>query len=101
MGSGVTVLFASFSALVVVGIIVYALVKPIRFMAEAVMIGGLLGGICGNLGDRLFREPGPLRGLVVDFIAVDYFAIFNVADAFITCSVIALLIWTWRSEHAQ
>ena len=38
----------------------------------------------GNLSDRLFREPGPFRGHVIDFIQPPNFAIFNVADMFIT-----------------
>ena len=52
----------------------------------------LLAGITGNLADRLFREPGPFRGHVVDFIQLPYFAIFNVADMFITAAAV-LVIW--------
>lgn len=58
----------------------------------AVAIGLLLAGIMGNLSDRLFREPGPFRGHVIDFIQVRYFAIFNVADMFITAAAV-LVIW--------
>ena len=35
---------------------------------------------CGNLTDRLFRAPGPLRGHVVDFLQLPHWPIFNVAD---------------------
>ena len=46
------------------------------------------GGALGNLWDRISRaENGPLTGHVVDFIAVDWFAIFNVADIFTTCGI--------------
>lgn len=46
------------------------------------------GGAAGNLWDRISRsEDGPLTGHVVDFIAVDWFAIFNVADIFTTCGI--------------
>lgn len=46
------------------------------------------GGAVGNLIDRVFRaEDGALSGHVVDFIAVDWFAIFNVADIFTTCGI--------------
>jgi signal peptidase II len=34
----------------------------------AIVLGLLLGGILGNLSDRLFRDPGFLVGHVVDFI---------------------------------
>jgi signal peptidase II len=46
------------------------------------------GGALGNIWDRLTRATnGPLTGEVVDFIAVDWFAIFNVADIFTTCGI--------------
>ena len=46
------------------------------------MFGLLLGGVLGNLTDRLFREPGFGVGHVVDFIYTPWMmpAIFNVAD---------------------
>ena len=42
----------------------------------------MLGGALGNVGDRVFRAPGVLRGHVVDFISLlspygSHFAIFN------------------------
>ncbi|HSE71605.1 MAG TPA: signal peptidase II [Nocardioidaceae bacterium] len=46
----------------------------------AVGLGFLLAGVTGNLTDRLFREPGPLRGHVVDFFMFPNFPVFNVAD---------------------
>ncbi|MDO5493682.1 MAG: signal peptidase II [Nesterenkonia sp.] len=58
----------------------------------AAALGGLVGGVCGNLTDRLFRPPGFGLGEVVDFIAVPRFAIFNVADSFIVCSMIVICL---------
>lgn len=57
--------------------------------------GLLLGGAGGNLMDRFFRTPGPLRGHVVDFLTVGWLPVFNVADAAIlggaaTLAVLAL-----------
>jgi hypothetical protein len=49
----------------------------------------------GNLGDRLFRAPGLLRGRVVDWINLPHFPwTFNLADASITCAavLIAMLV---------
>jgi len=43
-------------------------------------LGLLLGGVAGNLTDRLFREPGPMRGHVVDMFMVPHWPVFNVAD---------------------
>ena len=54
-----------------------------RWCIAAVYAGGL-----GNIIDRVFL------GYVVDMIEVDFmrFAVFNVADCFITCGAIAMMI---------
>ena len=51
-------------------------------------IAAIYGGGLGNVIDRIFL------GYVVDMIEVDFmhFAVFNVADIFITCGCIALII---------
>jgi len=60
------------------------------------ILGGLaLGGVCGNLIDRLFRAPGFPNGHVVDFIQIPFnFPIFNIADIAIctTAFLIALRV---------
>lgn len=65
---------------VVVVVVVVRTARRVTSTAWAVTFGLLLGGALGNLGDRLFREPGPLRGHVVDFIAYGDWFIGNVAD---------------------
>ena len=55
-----------------------------------VSLGLVLGGAVGNLFDRVFRDPGFLRGEVVDFLSVlgpdgRVWPIFNVADSAIVC----------------
>jgi signal peptidase II len=51
------------------------------------------GGALGNVWDRTVRaEQGPLTGHVVDFIAVDWFAIFNVADIFTSLGLTGYVI---------
>lgn len=55
-------------------------------------------GIVGNLLDRLLRPPGVLRGHVVDFFQLPHFAIFNVADIFITGTAVAMLVLAFRGE---
>lgn len=67
----------------VAAVVVLVVLRTARRAASnawAVTFGLLLGGALGNLGDRLFREPGPLRGHVVDFIAYGDWFIGNVAD---------------------
>jgi signal peptidase II len=51
----------------------------------------------GNLGDRLFRAPGPLRGQVVDWINLPHFPwTFNLADASITCAAVMIAVLALR-----
>lgn len=47
----------------------------------ALGLGLILGGALGNLVDRFFRAPGPLRGHVVDFLSIGWWPVFNVADS--------------------
>ena len=60
----------------------------------AVVLGLLLGGVLGNLTDRLFRAPGFPVGHVVDFISTPWMmpAIYNVADIFIVSMMISVAL---------
>ena len=54
-------------------------------MLSAVGIGLVIGGAIGNVLDRLFRAgDGFLGGAVVDFIDLQWWPVFNVADMAIT-----------------
>lgn len=84
--------------LVALGVVVVILraASRLRSAGWAVALGLLLGGALGNLGDRLFRAPGPLQGHVVDFVSLfapdgSVWPVFNVADASI-CIGAALLV---------
>lgn len=81
-----------------VAVLVIVLLFRVRSTAWAIALGGLLGGVLGNLTDRLLRPPGFGIGHVVDFIALPNFAIFNIADSLIVCSMIGivLLMFTGR-----
>lgn len=84
MATGMTWVLSLVAIAVVVAI---AWIAPrLRSVGWAVGLGLVLAGALGNLIDRIFRAPGPLRGHVVDFISVfgpdgKYFAIFNIADS--------------------
>ncbi|HIY86165.1 MAG TPA: signal peptidase II [Candidatus Yaniella excrementavium] len=73
-------------------IVVYLIARKARTLPWLLTLGGLGGGIAGNLTDRLFREPGFGTGHVIDFIAVPNFAIFNIADSFIVVSIILIVL---------
>jgi len=66
-------------------------------LGPTLAVGAIVGGAVGNVIDRLFRHPGWLRGGVVDFIDLQWFPIFNVADAGITVGGAVLLFTAWRS----
>jgi len=56
--------------------------------AMSVSLGLIMGGAAGNLVDRLLRHHG---GQVIDFIDVQWWPVFNVADAAISCGVVLAL----------
>lgn len=87
MGENFTVVFTILQATVAV-VVTYLLFRRVKIRSWAIVLGCLLGGVLGNLGDRLFREPAFGFGHVVDMFSVTNFAIFNVADSFIVCSMI-------------
>ncbi|RKR74298.1 signal peptidase II [Frondihabitans australicus] len=92
LATGQTWIFSIAAVAVVVAVIV--LIRRIQSLRWALMLGMLLGGTCGNLTDRLFREPGFGVGHVVDFIYLPWIlpAIFNIADTFIVSSMGLLLL---------
>lgn len=58
----------------------------------ALGLGMILGGALGNLIDRFFRSPGPLRGHVVDFLSIGWWPVFNVADPAVVGGAILLVV---------
>lgn len=59
----------------------------------------VLGGAVGNLVDRAFRSSdGFLRGRVIDFVDLQWWPVFNVADAAIVCGSAMLILFSMRAE---
>ena len=78
----------------------YFLLKNKRFnWIDIIIYSLLIGGILGNLFDRI------MYGYVVDyfdFYIFGYnFPIFNIADIFIVCSVILIIIDTLRGGSGE
>jgi signal peptidase II len=85
---GATVLFSLVA--VAVAVVIIRTSRRLYSTGWAITLGLVLGGALGNLIDRIFRDPGFLRGGVVDFLSVfgpdaRYFPVFNLADSAITC----------------
>ncbi|MFV0258438.1 MAG: signal peptidase II [Acidimicrobiales bacterium] len=54
-----------------------------------IVLGAIVGGAVGNLIDRIVRaESGPLTGPVIDFIDVQWWPVFNVADIAVVVGVV-------------
>lgn len=94
LGAGYTWIFSIVA--VIVAVVIVRQSRRLGSLWWAVALGGLLGGLLGNLVDRMTRPPGPGLGYVVDFIQVPNFAVFNVADSFITCSAVLMVILALR-----
>lgn len=78
-------------------VIAFFVARAVRHATDRWMLVGLvlvLGGALGNLGDRLARSPGFLRGHVVDFVAVGWWPVFNFADSCVTVGAIVLIVRT-------
>jgi signal peptidase II len=91
LGTGFTAILTAVAIAVVVFIVRTA--GRMRSTGWAVALGLVLGGALGNLADRIFRDPGVLRGHVVDWISLfgpygEHWPIFNLADSAIVCGAI-------------
>ncbi len=67
----------------------------------AIALGFLLGGVAGNLTDRVFREPGFMRGHVVDFFMLPNFPVFNVADICINIAAGTIILQAVRGINVD
>jgi signal peptidase II len=94
--------FVPVLAVVAVGVVLVFVVRgeANTNLAVAVALGLVLGGAFGNLADRLFRDPGLLRGAVIDFIDLQWWPVFNLADAAITCGCVLLVLTAGRRPAA-
>ena len=70
--------------------------RRVRDAGWGVAFGLLLAGVGGNLTDRLFRDPGPMRGHVVDFLQLPNWPVFNIADICINVAAGLIIVQTFR-----
>ncbi len=99
--------------LVALGIVAVLLViaRRVESRVQLVVIGVVAGGALGNIVDRLTRvgatnpftgevSSGFMSGAVVDFIDVQWWPVWNVADMAVVCGGIALAILSSRVPPA-
>jgi signal peptidase II len=85
------------SVLAIGVVIVVSLGATSRYPLGAVASGLISGGAIGNLLDRAFRgDEGFLHGAVIDFIDLQWWPVFNIADAAIVVGAILLVIASFR-----
>lgn len=92
MASGMTWVFTLLSAIVV--FVIAWQIRKLRSVWWAVFLGLLLGGVLGNLTDRLTRYPGFPEGHVIDFILTPWMmpAIYNIADIGIVVGMVTFVL---------
>ena len=100
--------FSSFQGLgpllgVAAVVVAAALLLNRRLMSgrwSAIAAGCIAGGALGNLTDRLFRsDDGFLTGAVVDFIDVQWWPVWNVADMGVVLGGAALVWHAYRRDR--
>ena len=89
--SNATLFLSIFGIIVLLGIIYFA--PKITSKGWSIVLGLVMGGVLGNLMDRIFREPSFLRGHVVDWMQLPRWPIFNIADsAIVVAAALAMIL---------
>ena len=84
--TGFSIAFSLLALAVVIAAIYFA--PKITSRGWQISIGLLLGGVLGNLTDRIFREPSFLSGHVIDWIQIPHWPVFNIADSAICIAAV-------------
>ena len=95
LASGFTLVFSLLAVAVIATIVRYA--ARITSRGWLTCAGLLLGGVLGNLTDRIFREPGFFLGHVIDWIQIPNWPVFNIADIAISTAALLAFIQTMRN----
>lgn len=91
IGFGATWIFTITSSLATLLLLWFA--PKLETMSWSITGGLALGGVVGNLIDRIFREPGFGQGHVVDFLSIPFnFPIFNIADMAIVAVAVIVVV---------
>lgn len=86
IGQGKQIVFILIAIFVVISVIWFVLHINHKHKVIFYSMAFLLAGTVGNCLDRIFN------GYVVDFISIKNFPVFNLADVFIVCSIIIIVV---------
>ena len=90
LASSGTIFLSTFSLIMVAVIFYFS--RRVKSTPWAIALGLVLGGIFGNLADRIFRAPGGLQGEVVDWIQIPNWPVFNIADTAVVSAAILITV---------
>ena len=97
--------FGPLIAVLVVIVVIVLILGRRRVIHSAlgtVAVGLIAGGAVGNLSDRLLRAgDGVLGGAVVDFVDLQWWPVFNVADAAVVVGGFLLVVDSTRAGSRQ
>ena len=100
-GSGLSWIFAVLAIVAAAGIVGWYVWKGTRSFWLRLGMGLVLGGVIGNLLDRLFNGGGVTD--ILNFPHIEIFKVFNVADSGITVGVtiiiIKILVRGWQDQR--
>jgi signal peptidase II len=90
------------AAAVVMTVVLLRLAAAAQDRTRSLFFGLIAGGAVGNLIDRVVRaEDGLLSGGVVDFVDLQWWPVFNLADAAVVTGVIAFVLRSLHGERAS
>ena len=95
-GQGVGRIIGVLATFVVIGLLMS--LRDAKVLATVIGTGLLVGGATGNILDRLFRGGGWMGGSVVDFIDLQWFPVFNVADSAVTVGAGFLILGAFMTR---
>lgn len=100
LGSRYAPLIALVAMVIVLGLLGFG--RRLQGRVAILATGAVVGGALGNLLDRVFRDgDGFLGGPVVDFIDLQWWPVFNVADIAIVVGAGVLALSAERAERAS
>jgi signal peptidase II len=95
LASSGTIFLSSFA--IIVSAVIFYYGRKVLSKRWAFALGLALGGIFGNLSDRIFRSPGGLQGEVVDWIQLPNWPVFNVADMAVVSAALVVSYLSWKN----